>query len=164
MRVFLRSQMRERLLARMKNKGNTVHILVVDDDQSILEVVETFIRFSTDHTAETASCAADAIDLLARPGMKGFDCFLIDIQMPRIDGIELCNILRNRPDSKRSLIMMLTAMTEKSYLDRAFAAGADDYITKPFDIRDLGERLGTTERINRRPLRATLIPQKASLA
>ncbi len=141
-----------------------MHILIVDDDQSILEVMEAFIQFSTDHTMETASCAAEAIDLLARPGAKRFDCFLIDIQMPRIDGIELCRLLRNRSDTKRSLIMMLTAMREKSYLDRAFVSGADDYITKPFDIGDLGERFGTTERINKRALRNTRFFQRALLS
>ncbi len=119
-----------------------MHILVVDDDPSILELMETLIQFSTDHTAETTSCVADAIDLLARPKAKRFDCFLVDIQMPGTDGIELCKILRNRSESKRSLIMMLTAMSEKSYLDQAFMAGADDYITKPFNIGDLRERLG----------------------
>lgn len=137
-----------------------MHILIVDDDQSILEIMEAFIQFSTNHTIETASCAAEAIDLLARPGAKKFDCFLIDIQMPRIDGIEFCRLLRNRSDTKRSLIMMLTAMREKSYLDRAFASGADDYITKPFDIGDLSERFGTTERINRRALRSTRFFQR----
>ncbi|WP_157706110.1 response regulator [Roseovarius faecimaris] len=104
--------------------------------------METFIQFSTDYTAETAPSVRDAIDLLARPEGKKFDCFLMDIQMPGTDGIEFCKYLRNRSDYKRSLILMLTAMSEKSYLDRAFAAGADDYITKPFEIGDLRERLG----------------------
>ena len=119
-----------------------MHLLVVDDDPSILLLMETFIQFSTDYTAETASSVRDAIDLLARPEAKKFDCFLMDIQMPETDGIEFCKYLRNHADYKRSLILMLTAMSEKSYLDRAFAAGADDYITKPFDIGDLRERLG----------------------
>src|SRR6056297_2534498 len=119
-----------------------MHLLVVDDDPSILAIMESFIQLSTDYTAETASSVRDAIDLLARPEAKKFDCFLLDIQMPTTDGIEFCKYLRNRSDYKRSFILMLTAMSEKPYLDRAFAAGADDYITKPFNFGDLRERLG----------------------
>jgi CheY-like chemotaxis protein len=62
--------------------------------------------------------------------------------MPGTDGIELCQILRDRPDHRQTPILMLTAMTDKSHIDRAFLAGASDYITKPFDIGDLRGRIG----------------------
>jgi len=118
-----------------------MHLLFVDDDLSILELLKVVIKDTTDHTLVTASNASDAFDLLARPYAKKFDCFLLDIQMPGIDGIELCRNLRNRPEYTHAPIVMLTAMSEQMYIDRAFAAGADDYITKPFDLEELQERL-----------------------
>lgn len=122
-----------------------MHLLVVDDNPSILEILETFIESLTDHTVETALSVADALDLLARPEATAFDCFLLDIQMPGTDGIELCKILRGRPDHKHTPILMLTAMSEKSYIDQAFKAGASDYITKPFDVVQLRGRLGLVD-------------------
>ena len=123
-----------------------MHLLAVDDDPSILELLQALIQFSTEHTVETASCAADALNLLAQTKAKAFDCFLMDIQMPGTDGIALCKILRSQPNHKQTPILMLTAMSDKSYINRAYSAGANDFITKPFDIVDLRERLGLMDR------------------
>jgi len=124
-----------------------VHLLVVDDEPAILELVEHLVRFIGEHTVSTASCAVDALDVLAQPDAEPIDCFLLDIQMPGTDGIELCKILRDRPDHKQTPILMLTAMSEKAYIDQAFSAGATDYITKPFEIDDLRGRIRLVEEI-----------------
>ena len=123
-----------------------MHLLAIDDEPSILELLETLIQFDADHTVETASSVADALELLARPGAKAFDCFIADIQMPGTDGIELCQILRGRPDNRQTPVLMLTAMSEYSYIDRAFSAGANDYITKPFDIMKLRALIGQLDK------------------
>lgn len=61
--------------------------------------------------------------------------------MPGTDGIELCKILRDRHDYKKTPILMLTALSDKTHIDRAFSAGATDYITKPIEINDLRDRI-----------------------
>ena len=114
-----------------------MHLLVVDDEPAILQLIEMLVQFSGEHTVTTAECAVDALDVLTQPDAEPVDCFLVDIQMPGTDGIELCKILRSRHDHKKTPILMLTAMSEKSYIDQAFSAGATDYITKPFEIDDL---------------------------
>ncbi len=122
-----------------------MHLLAVDDEPAILELLELLVQFSGDHTITTASCVVDALDIVAQPGTAPIDCFLIDIQMPGTDGIELCRILRDRPEHRETPILMLTAMSEKTYVDRAFAAGASDYVIKPFDIDDLRDKIQSVE-------------------
>ena len=118
-----------------------MHLLAVDDEPTILELLQLIIQTLGDHTVITAPSVADALDLLAKPETPKIDCFLIDIQMPESDGISLCETLRKDPEYQLTPILMLTAMTDKSYIDRAFAAGASDYITKPFDIDNLRGRI-----------------------
>lgn len=124
-----------------------MHLLAVDDEPAILQLIELLVQFSGEHTISTAECAVDALDLLAQPDAEPVDCFLVDIQMPGTDGIELCKILRSRHDHKNTPVLMLTAMSDKSYIDRAFSAGATDYITKPFEIDDVRGRIKLMEEI-----------------
>lgn len=124
-----------------------MHLLVVDDDPNILEILETFIHSVTDHTVMTASSVENALKLLEQPEATPIDCFLLDIQMPEKSGIDLCRILRDMPDHKYTPILMLTAMSDKTYIDQAFFAGASDYITKPFDIVQLRGRIGLIDTI-----------------
>ncbi len=124
-----------------------MHILAVDDEPSIIELLEAFVNATGDNTIETALCATDALDLVARSVAKPFDCFLLDIQMPGTDGIALCEILRDRPEYQETPILMLTAMSGKSYIDRAFAAGANDYITKPLEFDNFRGRLALVKNL-----------------
>jgi CheY-like chemotaxis protein len=124
-----------------------MHLLAVDDEPAILQLIELLVQFNGEHTVTAAECAVDALDVLAQPDAEPIDCFLVDIQMPGTDGIELCKILRSRHDHKKTPVLMLTAMSDKSYIDRAFSAGATDYITKPIDIDDLLGRIKLIEEI-----------------
>jgi len=76
-----------------------------------------------------------------------FDCLLFDINMQGMDGVELCSLARAIPVYRNTPIIMLTSMTERKYIDRAFKAGATDYATKPFHIVELGARLRMAEEI-----------------
>jgi len=76
-----------------------------------------------------------------------FDCMLLDINMPGIDGIDLCRMIRGMPEYTKTPIIMLTAMSDKDYVDRAFKAGATDYANKPFDIVELRARLSMAEHV-----------------
>jgi CheY-like chemotaxis protein len=115
-------------------------VLAVDDDLTILELLEEAFALLGFGEVVTASSGAAALDLI-RAERRPFDCILLDIQMPEMDGIVLCREIRALRGYSRTPILMLTAMSQRDYIERAFAAGASDYITKPFDFLELGSRL-----------------------
>ncbi len=117
-----------------------MHILAVDDDPIILEILEAIIAQVPDTRLSTACGSELAVDALESADTP-FDCVLLDIQMPHKSGIELCREIRSMPEYRLTPIIMITAMSEKSYVDNAFGAGATDYITKPFDMTDVQTRI-----------------------
>jgi CheY-like chemotaxis protein len=122
-------------------------ILAVDDDEFILELLIEALG-ATDHSDVTvATGGKQALEIIAQ-ATQPFECFLLDIQMPHMDGIELCGRIRKSEGHRKTPILMLTAMSERDYVDRAFLAGATDYITKPFDVLELGTRVSLAERLN----------------
>ncbi|GHE91519.1 hypothetical protein GCM10016455_09240 [Aliiroseovarius zhejiangensis] len=121
-------------------------ILAVDDDKYVLELLDAILKTDgfVEHTlVNSATAALREISNATSP----FDCILLDIQMPEMDGIELCGVIRALPHYKTCPILMITAMTDRSYIDRAFAAGATDYISKPFDPLELGTRIRLAEKL-----------------
>lgn len=115
-------------------------ILAVDDDSFILELLTIMAGRAGFTDITTASSGEKAWEIL-NEGDVVFDCLLLDISMPGMDGIELCALTHALPAYHKTPIIMLTAMTEKEYIDRAFRAGATDYVNKPFDIIELHARL-----------------------
>ena len=117
-----------------------MRILAVDDDPYILELLPMIAARAGLADVTTASCGELALEAMVND-KPGFECLLFDINMPKMDGIELCARARQLPAYRRMPIIMLTAMSEKDYIVAAFKAGATDYATKPFDIVELGARL-----------------------
>lgn len=121
-----------------------MRILSVDDDPIILDLLKEVLASIGQTEVTVAESAVQALELL-KSNCIPFDCFLFDIQMPEIDGIQLCTAIRSMPLYQRTPILMITAMSDKAYIDRAFAAGATDYVTKPFDVVELGARVRVAE-------------------
>lgn len=116
-------------------------ILIVDDEPLFLELVVKYLNalgYEDTHAVTSASEALKGLD----DGTGPFDCFLLDIRMPGMDGVDLCANIRARPDYAATPILMITAMTEKTYVDQAFRAGANDYVTKPIDRNEIAARMG----------------------
>jgi len=111
------------------------HILVIEDDRDIARLVELHLR---DMGCEVR-LAHDGRTGLEQVLGKSFDLVILDLMLPGIDGLDLCRRLRARPEYIP--ILMLTAKT--SELDRVLGleVGADDYLTKPFSIRELVARV-----------------------
>ncbi|MDF1726478.1 MAG: response regulator [Sulfitobacter sp.] len=122
-------------------------ILAVDDDPIILELLGEFMSLVGSHELTKVSSGMEALELLRSQDAPRFDCFLFDIQMPGMDGIELTRTLRGTSRFADTPILMLTAMSEKRYVDTAFAAGATDYVTKPFEIEELQARIQSVEEL-----------------
>jgi CheY-like chemotaxis protein len=120
-------------------------ILAVDDDPIILELLTQFVDAIGDHEITTALSGSEALEIARSSGAVPFDCFLFDIQMPHMDGVQLTKEIRALALYADTPILMLTAMTDKRYVDAAFSAGATDYVTKPFEIMELKARIGLIE-------------------
>ncbi|UOA29067.1 response regulator [Pseudosulfitobacter sp. DSM 107133] len=124
-----------------------MRILAVDDDPIILELLTQFVAAIGEHELTTAESGPEALEVLKRPGAAPFDCFMLDIQMPQMDGIELMTRIRDMARYADTPVLMVTAMSEKRYIDAAFKAGATDYVTKPFEVNELRARVGMVEKL-----------------
>ncbi|PWE31431.1 two-component system response regulator [Maritimibacter sp. 55A14] len=115
-------------------------ILAVDDQDAVLQLLKASLAVMGHDEVHTASSAPEALDLI-KQAQEPFDCFLLDIEMPGTDGIELVSLIRAIRTYRHTPIIMLTSMREKTYIDAAFGAGATDYVTKPFDGTELAARI-----------------------
>jgi DNA-binding response OmpR family regulator len=115
--------------------GNLV--LIADDDRDIVRFVALNLRLEGFEVV----VANDGQDALDKALDVGPSLILLDTMMPRMDGYEVCSRLRNqRPDAQIPVIM-LTAKSLEADRSMAFTAGADDWVTKPFDPADLGSKV-----------------------
>lgn len=122
-------------------------ILVVDDDPFILELFPEIFEMADLTDIHTAVGGPQALELIAAE-KKPFDCFVLDVDMPEMDGIELCGRIRALPGHNMTPILMLTARTDAFSIENAFAAGANDYISKPFNLKDVYNRIRVAERLS----------------
>ena len=127
-----------------------LRVLAVDDDPIFLEILRSAIPQSDIAFLTTANSGAEAL-ALAQTIDVPFDCFLIDIVMPGMDGIELIQAVRAFPEYQQTAVLMMTMRTDSRAIDRAFAAGATDYLTKPLDREELLKSLGIVSRALERP-------------
>ncbi|WP_226779150.1 response regulator [Oceaniglobus trochenteri] len=115
-------------------------ILAVDDDDSVLQILRVIAERAGYSEIVTVTNAGSALEQIIA-AQTPFECILLDIQMPVMDGVELCDLIRRIPDYHDCPIIMITAMSDQQYVDQAFAAGATDFVTKPFDVHSLVARL-----------------------
>ena len=112
-------------------------VLVVEDDPVILRLLEVNFQLEG-FTVLLAHDGAEGIDL-ARAHKP--DLVISDIMMPRTSGLELVAALKGEPDTKGIPIILLSAKAQTSDLKVGMDAGADDYVTKPFEPLDLVDRV-----------------------
>jgi two-component system phosphate regulon response regulator PhoB len=117
-------------------------VLVVDDDPDINEVVQEGLRSSGYDTVG----ALTGNEALAEVERRCPDLILLDQMLPDIDGIEVCRRVREEPRTRRVPIMFVTARSGAESRVRGLALGADDYVTKPFSMRELVLRIGAVLR------------------
>ena len=112
-------------------------ILVVDDEEAILEL----LKYNLEKEGYQVYTAVDGVEAINRAKKFLPDLILMDIMMPRMDGVEACAQMRKIPELKNTFIIFLTARSEEYSEVAAFDVGADDYITKPIKPRALTSRL-----------------------
>ena len=112
-------------------------ILIVDDDQ---EITNLFERFLSLEGFETKSLNESALAVDVANSMVP-DLFILDLMMPPPDGFKLCRMLRAEPKFSHTPIIIITALDDTDSKLVAFGAGANDYITKPFHVGSLIEKM-----------------------
>ncbi len=112
-------------------------ILVVEDE----EALSVLLRYNLEAAGYQVTCTdhGDEADLLLRESVP--DLVLLDWMLPGLSGIELCRRLRQRPETQRLPIILLTARGAEDERVRGLATGADDYIVKPFSVPELLARV-----------------------
>ena len=104
-------------------------VLIVDDDPFIRKLILTTLEGVSSFDLHEAGDGEEAVQVARREGPR---LVFLDIDMPRMDGIEACRQMRGEPAMRGSKIVMLTASADDSARSRADAAGADRFLTKPF--------------------------------
>lgn len=112
-------------------------ILVVDDEVNIRELVRLHLSFEG-HECVLADNGIAALDLAKS---DPFDLFVVDLMLPGLDGVSLCRAIRQHAVSRTAPVLMLTARREESDKVVGLDSGADDYVTKPFGVRELVARV-----------------------
>lgn len=119
----------------MESKGKK--ILIADDEPDILEI----IQYNLVKEGYEVITAKDGDEALAKAKMHKPDLIILDIMMPKKNGVEVCEILRLQPAFKETLIIFLTALSDESSHIRGLETGADDYVSKPISPKVLISRV-----------------------
>jgi two-component system phosphate regulon response regulator PhoB len=117
--------------------GSVSTILLVEDDPDIRELVAYKLTRGGFEVIE----AADGLAALQAARSRRPDAVVLDMGLPRLSGIEVCRELRAAPATVAVPIIMLTGAVRLSDLEQAYAAGATDYLVKPFSPRELQRRV-----------------------
>lgn len=118
-------------------------ILIVDDMPSNVLLLETIVS-EEGYDALAATNAFEALEILKR---EVVDLILLDVMMPKMNGFELCRLLKADPKYRSIPIVILTALAQKSNRIEGIEAGADDYLIKPFDRREILARVRSLLRV-----------------
>jgi DNA-binding response OmpR family regulator len=110
-------------------------ILLVEDQDELRELVKNFL-LKNKYVVDEASDGEKALELLK---LNGYDCVILDLNLPKVDGIEVTKRIREQENPVP--IIMLTARSQIYDKLTGFDTGADDYITKPFDMKELLARI-----------------------
>jgi two-component system, OmpR family, manganese sensing response regulator len=111
-------------------------IFVIEDDPEISDNVKDWLQACENHIVEVADDGADGLEHLR---FYNYDLIILDWDLPHISGLQICNEFRSRGGN--TPILFLTGKREMINKEAGFDAGADDYLTKPFNMRELAARV-----------------------
>jgi len=130
----------------MESKGKK--ILIADDEPDILEI----IQYNLSKEGYDVVTAKDGDEAVGKAKMARPDLIILDIMMPKKNGVEVCEILRAQPAFKETLILFLTALADEGSHVKGLEMGADDYVTKPISPKVLISRVNALfRRVNKEP-------------
>jgi len=113
-------------------------IFIADDELDFVSTLRSRLQFE----GFVVATAADGKEALQRITQEKPDLILLDVMMPTMNGYQVCRELKENADTSSIPILMLTAKSQASDKFWGREAGADDYVTKPFDMEELMEKIG----------------------
>ena len=123
-------------------------ILIADDEPDILEI----IQYNLTKEGYEVLTARDGDEALTKARMHKPDLIILDIMMPKKNGVEVCELLRMQPAFKETLIIFLTALNDESSHIKGLESGADDYVSKPISPKVLMSRVNALfRRLHKEP-------------
>ncbi len=124
-------------------QSTTSKILIADDNAANRELLEAYLT-AIECEIEMAVDGQDALDKV-----KSFqpDLLLLDVMMPKLSGFEVCQQIKQNPQSARVMVLMVTALNELGDIERAVKAGTDDFLSKPVNKTKLLKRVGNMLRL-----------------
>lgn len=128
------------------------HILIVDDDPNICELLQVNLR-SEGYTVDTES-VAEKVDLAAHPSAQ---LVIVDAMNQPYSGMDLIYDLKDNPDTEHIGIILFSTMKSERIVIDALDAGADDYIVKPFSLREMVARVKSVMRRHKAPVRTSAV-------
>jgi two-component system alkaline phosphatase synthesis response regulator PhoP len=131
----------------MDGKGKK--ILIADDEPDILEI----IQYNLVKEGYEVVTARDGDEALGKAKLNKPDLIILDIMMPKKNGVEVCELLRMQPAFKETLIIFLTALNDETSHIKGLEMGADDYVTKPISPKVLISRVNALfRRLHKEPV------------
>jgi DNA-binding response OmpR family regulator len=124
-----------------------VRVLVVEDEHDIAALIKHTLERGGDMDVDSVGSGDAALKTVMD---RTPDLIILDLNLPVLSGLEVCRILRSRPNTTETPIIMLTARTTESDRVVGLDVGADDYITKPFSLRELAARVRAVMRRGRK--------------
>ena len=127
-------------------------ILIADDNDANRELLEAYL-INIECELETSLDGQDTLDKIEsfKP-----DLVLLDVMMPKLSGFEVCRKIKDNPETKRIMVLMVTALNELGDIERAVESGTDDFLSKPVNRVELTKRVenmlklkGTEDELNR---------------
>jgi CheY-like chemotaxis protein len=112
-------------------------ILIADDNPTNVELLEAYL---SDIDCDMA-VAVDGRDALDKVAAFQPDLLLLDIMMPKLSGFEVCRTIKDDPTTHQTMVLMVTALNELGDIERAVAAGCDDFLSKPVNKLELLKRV-----------------------
>ncbi len=116
----------------------TFRLLLIEDDAALAELLKRHLEREGSYEVEIARTGEAGLQALSR---RRPDALILDVNLPEMNGFELCRRLRQQKETRDLPILMLTARTGESDKVLGLMLGADDYVTKPFSLRELEARL-----------------------
>jgi two-component system, OmpR family, phosphate regulon response regulator PhoB len=114
-------------------------ILIIEDE----EPIQILLKYNLEAEGYRVRCSVQGEDVAFMIGEERPDLIVLDWMLPGISGIEVCRLVRAKPESRDIPIIMLTARSEEAEKVRGLATGADDYLVKPFSVPELLARIKT---------------------
>ncbi len=133
--------------ADQKASDDKLTILVVEDDRVTRRIIEEIL--GEDYRLFFAEEGQAALELARNHEPE---LVVLDLMLPGMDGFEICRQMRQQPGLDQTIVIILTALTDKDSQKTGIQAGADDYLTKPFNPVDLRTKVGLMVRLRQRLL------------